>query len=254
MEKNFQYFSKNELVTLRCINPNKMHNQLLIMAFEKAKEEIQTDKNSPRAQLLSDFILEDSKEPYGEKSLRDKYTSLINKPNSTIRLKKHVEVALSHYLGYKDYRAFLESNNMGEIDERSRVKILWDKNKITIIVCLIIITTVLIYSSITRQRWMVWQEDHYEEVRFDLDKYDVSQLKLYKEERIEKFRKIEPDCGHSFFNEDGSVRVWYGKNIKKELQFFTDYGLHPETGKTLRPITDYMINKYICNDSPKTSQ
>ncbi|GAB5565185.1 MAG: hypothetical protein Wins2KO_22480 [Winogradskyella sp.] len=216
------------------------------MAFEKAKEEIQTDKNSPRAQLLSNFILENSKEPYGEKSLRDKYNSLINKPDSTIRLKKHVEEALSHYLGYKDYRTFLESNNIGEIDDRSRVKILWGKNKITIVVSLIIITTVLIYSSLTRQRWMIWQVDHYEEVRFDLDEYDVGQLKLYKKERIEKFRKIEPDCSYKFFNAGGSVKVWYGKNNGKELEFFTDLGLHPETGKTLKPITQYMIDKYLC--------
>ena len=61
------------------------------------------------------------------------------------------------------------------------------------------------------------------------------------------FKKINPDCEYSFFNNDGSVRVWYGKNVSKELEFFTDLGLHPETGKTLKPITQYMIDKYVCN-------
>jgi len=42
------------------------------------------------------------------------------------------------------------------------------------------------------------------------------------------------------------VKIWYGRNIKKELEFFTSLGLHPETGKTLDPITDYMIKKYAC--------
>lgn len=223
-----------------------MHNQLLLLAFEKAKEEIQTDKNLPRAQLLSDFILEDSKEPYGERILREKYNQAKSKENS-IRLKKHAEEALSHYLGYNDYRAFLESNNIGVIDKRSKLKVLWSKNKIGIIVSLIIISAVLIYSSLTRQRWMVWQEDHYIEVTFDLEKYNVNQLKAYKEDRIKFFKKINsPTCSYQFFNDDGSVKVWYGKNKDKELEYFTDLGLHPETGKTLKPITQYMIDKYLC--------
>ena len=45
---------------------------------------------------------------------------------------------------------------------------------------------------------------------------------------------------------DGSERLWYGKNKNKELEYFTAFGKHPETGKTLKPITKYMIAKYIC--------
>ncbi len=246
---NFQSFSINKLVTLRCINPNKMHRKLLIQAFQKAKDDIQTDKVSPRAQLLSDFIFEDSNEQYGEKSLRGKYNLIINDSEAKIRLKKHVEEALSHYLGYKDYPTFLAANKTNELDEGGKMKILWSKNKITIIVSLIIITSIIIYNSLTRQRWMIWQEDHYVEVKFDLEKYNVNQLKVYKEERIEFFKKINnPTCSYDFFNEDGSVRVWYGKNNDKELECFTSFGLHPETGKTLKPITDYMIHKYLCKN------
>ena len=97
-------------------------------------------------------------------------------------------------------------------------------------------------------RWMVWHEDHYIEVDFDSEKYKMNQLKLLKEERIELFKKILPICGETtFFNGDGSVAIWYGKNKDKTLEYFTALGLHPETGKTLKPITGYMIEKYICN-------
>ena len=97
-------------------------------------------------------------------------------------------------------------------------------------------------------RWMVWQEDHYVEVEFDTEKHKVNQLKLYKEDRINLFKKIIPVCDSTkFFNEDGSVNIWYGKNRNKELEYFTALGLHPETGKTLKPITQYMIDKYICD-------
>ncbi|WP_431135335.1 hypothetical protein [Psychroserpens mesophilus] len=97
-------------------------------------------------------------------------------------------------------------------------------------------------------RWMIWQEDHYIEVGFDTEKYKLNQLKLYKEERIKNFKKTTPICDTTiFFNEDGSVNIWYGKNRGKELEYFTALGLHPETGKTLKPITQYMIDKYICD-------
>jgi hypothetical protein len=58
---------------------------------------------------------------------------------------------------------------------------------------------------------------------------------------------VTPNCEDEFFNEDGSVKLWYGKNKNKDLEYFTALGLHPETGKTLKPITQYMIDKYICN-------
>jgi hypothetical protein len=95
---------------------------------------------------------------------------------------------------------------------------------------------------------MIWQEDHYVEVEFDTEKHKLNQLKLYKEDRINLFKKLTPICDTTkFFNEDGSVNIWYGKNRNKKLEYFTALGLHPETGKTLKPITQYMIDKYICD-------
>jgi hypothetical protein len=97
-----------------------------------------------------------------------------------------------------------------------------------------------------KTRWMVWDEDHYVEVKFDLQKYDAHQLKIYKQERIDHFKKISVDCSTVFFNSSGAAQIWYGKNTTKTLEFFSAYGLHPETGKTLKPITQYMIDKYVC--------
>lgn len=98
----------------------------------------------------------------------------------------------------------------------------------------------------TKTCWMVWNQDHYVEVRFDLEKYNISQLKRCKTERLKNFRKIPVDCNTEFFDSSGKPKIWYGKNAKKTLEYFTSLGLHPETGKTLKPITKYMINKYVC--------
>ena len=97
-------------------------------------------------------------------------------------------------------------------------------------------------------RWMIWQNGHYIEVKLDTEKYSLNQLKLYKEDRILNFKQIIPDCNTTqFFNLDGSENLWYGKNAKGELEYFTSLGLHPETGMTLKKITSYMIKTHICD-------
>jgi hypothetical protein len=97
-----------------------------------------------------------------------------------------------------------------------------------------------------KQRWMIWNNNQYVEVSFDVEKYGLSNLKLYKYERIKNFKEVKPDCNYTFFKLDGSENLWYQKSTDGELEFFTSFGLHPETGKTLKKITPYMIRKYIC--------
>ncbi|WP_111682715.1 hypothetical protein [Winogradskyella tangerina] len=110
-----------------------MYQILLKTAFEKAEEELNTDKIQPRAKLLSDYILEDSREPYGEKSLRDKYHSVVTEPNRKIRLKSYVAESLSHYLEYKNYSDFIKNHNDTFYDPNN-IRILIEKTKITIII------------------------------------------------------------------------------------------------------------------------
>jgi len=119
--------------------------------------------------------------------------------------------------------------------------------KIILISSVILLLIVFIIIPLNRTKWMVWQNDHYIETSFDLEKYNLDDLKRYKKERIENFKKIEsPNCTTSFFKTNGSENVWYGKNSKGDLEYFTDLGLHPETGKTLKKITKHMIKTHIC--------
>ena len=159
------------------------------------------------------------------------------------------------YLGYKDYKGYLLSLNENRIVSEEVVinhknpKKLSEskKTKLLIIISIVVIISLFITNSITKQRWMIWNGSQYEEVDFNKADLGNGDLKAYKKERIESFKKATNlDCHYDYFNIDGSVRIWYGKNKKGELDFFTDLGLHPETGKTLKPITVYMIRKYIC--------
>jgi hypothetical protein len=154
--------------------------------------------------------------------------------------------ALSVYLGYSDFAEFTLKERNSETKKTGSIKL--DKKLIALAIAVTtIIIAVLVYKSVNTQRWMVWQNNQYVEVSFDAKLLEKGKLKLYKEDRIEKFKKVQPTCDYPFFDEVGNVKIWYGKNRNKNYEFFTGLGLHPETGKTLKPITTYMIEKYICD-------
>lgn len=234
-----------------------MNKILIIKAFEKARinkqaEGLKKPSQTDLSEELSNFIDENEGFKLGERSFRDYYNEankLLEKESDISIKQLSVINGLCKYLEFDNYHTF--SNSIAVDKKRSKlktVKEILNSNKLVLIIISMLFIGVIIYNSATRQRWMVWQEDQYVEVEFDTEKYNLNQLKLYKEDRINLFTKVTPICDTTkFFNEDGSVNIWYGKNRNKNLEYFTALGLHPETGKTLKPITQYMIDKYICD-------
>ncbi len=94
---------------------------------------------------------------------------------------------------------------------------------------------------------MVWVNNHYEAAEYDVVKNAADAIP-YNQGILDNFKKITVCDTTTFFkNEDTDhPLVWYGKAPdKKEYEYFNQPGLHPETGKTLKPITKYIIVKYI---------
>lgn len=237
-----------------------MNKNLVVHAFAKAEQEIKkTGVKNPsltqKATELSDYLEQKAEIVLGEKSLRIYRNEALklSDEDEDISIKQiPVIEGLCNYLGYDNYQDFINKTSLKSAaikpsTTKKAVKIS-PVVKVIIAAVAIGILSLLLYSYTHRQRWMIWQEDHYVEVEFDAKKYGVNQLKLYKEDRISSFLKVEVTCDTTFFNDNGSPRFWYGKNRNKELELFTDTGLHPESGKTLKPITGYMIDKYICVD------
>ncbi|MBL7559840.1 hypothetical protein JAO71_08495 [Olleya sp. YSTF-M6] len=223
-----------------------MHRKLLLDAYLKAKEEQGFIKKTHISTFLSDYINENTGEPYGEKILRIKYNKAIKNGDEPIVLKIYAAEALKQYLGTEsDIKPSLNTNL--EITEKSTPFLVKNKTPIiTTAIFILLLFTINIFK-VNNEKWMVWQNDHYEESPFIKDMLQSNLLKIYKKESIENFKMIEPNCQTSYFSENGDVKLWYGKNKKKQLNYFTSYGLHPETGKTLKPITVYMIKKHICS-------
>ena len=65
-----------------------------------------------------------------------------------------------------------------------------------------------------------------------------------KDVDIDFFKKIEVNNSSLFFKY-GKPIVWYGKSKNGEMEYFNSRGLHPETMNELKPITKYIIRKYI---------
>ena len=94
---------------------------------------------------------------------------------------------------------------------------------------------------------MVWTNNHYEAV--ELGKMsNTNDIIPIDQNVLDNFRKIAVCDTTNFFkngNEDKPL-VWYGKDPKtKKYEYFNQPGIHPITGKTLKPITEYIIEKYI---------
>lgn len=217
-----------------------MYRQLLLKAFEKAGKDIRSNKPTRQAQHLSDYILEDSGEPYGEKSLRNQRAAA--KAGKEVELKSYVVSALCHYVGYPHFQDFLKEHPEKPTPTQGFIK----RHESALMVGVVCTVVFLSIHFCTQTRWMVWQEDHYVVADFDEQLLQDGKLKIYKEDRIRDFKKITVDCDTPYKNAKGNTLVWYGKNPDGELEYFTSPGLHPETGNTLKELTKYMFDKYGC--------
>lgn len=94
---------------------------------------------------------------------------------------------------------------------------------------------------------MFWDQSHYKAIDCDSQVLGLGSFRKIvpvQEHLFRHFKKIEVNPETIFFQNNKPI-VWYGKNLKGTYEYFTYSGEHPETGKYLRPITNYHINKYV---------
>lgn len=95
-----------------------------------------------------------------------------------------------------------------------------------------------------KKECMFWNEDHFE-ASYCADIKNNTDAKPLDEERLRVLKKINIIDTLTIQNAIG--KVWYDKS-DKQVEFFTYHGLHPTNGKTLKPITAHIINKYVNNN------
>lgn len=94
---------------------------------------------------------------------------------------------------------------------------------------------------------MIWVNDHYETVPCDTQVNAFAGKKIIPldEDRLKYQRKIAVCDTTTFFNPDGTAKVFYCKTNNQTVEYFSYPGRHPESGKPLKDITVYMINRWV---------
>lgn len=95
---------------------------------------------------------------------------------------------------------------------------------------------------------MQWQEDHFERLECDCEIKSLASnnpVIAYNENNFE-LRKIIP-CDTTKFFAYNKARIWYHKINSNEIECFNMGGTHPITDKMLKPISPYMVKKYLSN-------
>lgn len=214
-----------------------MTDQLLKEVFKKAEKETEKVSANGRAEFIADSILTEFKYQISAKSLIRYFKG---ESNPSMQTKNF----LAQFLGFENYDSYIvhySSSNDELAGDKHQPKFKVPKKSIfatLLLVPIIGISAFLGYSS-GEKKCMVWEEVRYIETSCtgsDLEQNFIPYV-------FENFKKIEVTDTTTFFK-NGEVQIWYDKS-NNQLEFFTAPGIHPENGKTLKPITNYMIGKYI---------
>lgn len=97
----------------------------------------------------------------------------------------------------------------------------------------------------SKKQCMQWQEDHYEPVNCEVQGISsINKLEPLDKEKL--FLKQIKVCDTTTCWIRDKAIVWYCK-VGGEPQFFNTHGVHPETGKALKPMSKYIFDKYVKN-------
>ncbi len=225
-----------------------MHRKLILDAFTKAKEDLLKKEGinasvNQCAKYLEDYLTK-KKFSLTSRTLSTYHTNAKSDKETTIKREKVIQL-LCEFLGYKDYEEFAKKNNIDIPTGTNKP----NRNRILLIlVGLFVVTGVSVAYFIGKKEcWMEWQKDSYKEVPFDAKKASTGKIIICNPTLLNTMKLIQPNCNSTvFFTPKGNPAVWYQKRETGKIDYFTHHGLHPETGKTLKPITQYIIDKYIC--------
>lgn len=159
---------------------------------------------------------------------------------------------MAHYLNYKNYEEYIlkkglpekiTSGNNKKTTQNFKEKA--STNKIYVFGSALFIFMLLFfmyrYNTTAVKRCIIWKTTFFQESScatknaINNEQYNIA---------IDKFKKIEVSKETSFFLY-GRPNIWYGKSEIGEINFFTQRGVHPKTLKELKPITKYIIHKYV---------
>lgn len=112
-----------------------------------------------------------------------------------------------------------------------------------VVVCLI---GLIIYLALPEKQCMQWSGDHYETVDCDLkiEGFGLANKIELLDKSLVNLQKVKICDTTTCFDKNGQAIIWYGKTANG-IDFFNGHGRHPESNTPLRPVTRYILNKYV---------
>ena len=97
-----------------------------------------------------------------------------------------------------------------------------------------------------KKQCMQWSNDHYEKVDCDLKTEGFVVYNVIEPFDEIKFglKKIHVTDTTTCFNKNGDAIIWYAKTANG-IDFFNTHGRHPENENSLKPVTKYILEKYV---------
>lgn len=120
----------------------------------------------------------------------------------------------------------------------------YEKNILVLLLFVSLITTY--YFAFQKKQCMQWSGDHYENVDCELP-HDSANFKIIPLDKgLLSLKKIHVCDTTKFFKNDEAI-IWYAKT-NDGIEFFNTHGRHPENENALRPVTKYIIDKYVISE------
>lgn len=238
-----------------------MLEELFELLYKKLEEENENDKKSKNGYfeyfvhvILKNETYKNSGVIISDKAVKNYYEKYVEKKeNKSGEPKNNLKNVIAKYLGFKNYDHFLLTHNTKNSIKSSAPSInsFYTKKTITqkksprivigIIVSLIVLLFFYSYTNSKTGNCIIWENTVFKQISCS-SKIAIDNT-IYNID-INNFKKIEANKHTVFFNKRKPL-VWYGKSLSGKMEFFNNRGVHPFTLKELKPITEYIINKYI---------
>ncbi|WP_431242551.1 hypothetical protein ACQ9BO_22430 [Flavobacterium sp. P21] len=104
----------------------------------------------------------------------------------------------------------------------------------------------IIFLALPRKECMQWSGDHYEIVDCNLKSEGFisgNPVELL-DENLVGLKKIKVCDTTVYFDKNHNAIIWYAKR-GDSIDFFNNHGRHPENNSPLRPVTKYILDKYV---------
>lgn len=138
-------------------------------------------------------------------------------------------------------------NTVVSIKKSPQGKLNWKiKQTIIGVAVVLFLGFAVIYSIFPNKECMQWSGDHYEIVDCDLkiESFGSHNNIELLDKSLVNLKKINVCDTTTCFDKNGVAIIWYAKTANG-IDFFDAHGRHPENNNSLKPVTNYILKKYV---------